>query len=210
MARKRKRRRGLPRRRAPTSGKRKSKLARSLARRPVSKPVRLEDLSPRQLGDYLDSLAVAADARRGYAFGFDAEGRFSRQPVRGVRHAARLLGVPFRKVKRYLGSQLFRDRKGRIQVTPADRLPRPMQIPTSRGDQPIVVRGSRKASLLAKIRIALLAGDETEFERLRNKLRNKRIAGQELPDFRTLQASLDAGAIDPAEMYAAVQAGGRA
>jgi hypothetical protein len=130
--------------------------------------------------------------------------------VRGIRHAARVRKVPFYKVERYVGSQLFRDRKGRIQVTPADRLPRPMPIPTALGDQTFVVRGSRRASLLAKTRIALLVGDETEFERLRNKLKNKRIAGQELPDFRTLQAALDAGAIDPAEMYAAAQPGGRA
>jgi hypothetical protein len=180
----------------------------SLARRPVFKPVRLEDFSPRQLNDYLDSLAVLADARRGYALGLDAEGRFSRLPVRGVRHAARVRKVPFYKVERYVRSELFRDRKGRIRVTPADRLPRPMQIPTVLGDQPIVVRGSRKASLLAKLRIALLSGDEVEFERLRKKIKNQRIAGQELPDFKTLQAALDAGAVDPAEIYAATQGGG--
>lgn len=207
MAHKRRRRPRSRRRKAPRSAGRKNKLTRSAARRPVFKPVRLEDLSPRQLSDYLDSLGVAADARRGYAFGIDAEGQFSRIPVRGLRHAARVLGVPFRKVKRYLGSQLFRDRKGRIQVTPADRLPRPMQIPTALGDQPIVVRGSRMASLLSRLRIALLTGNEAEFETFRRRLKG-RIAGQEIPSFEALQAALDAGAIDPAEMYAAVQGGG--
>jgi hypothetical protein len=172
----------------------------------VPKQVRLEDFFPRQLQDYENSLAVLADARRGCTFGLDAQGKFSRLPVRGVRHAAKLRSVPFYKVERYVGSQFIRDRKGRIQVTTADRLPRPMHIPTALGDRPIVVRGSRKASLLAKLRMALLSGDETEFERLRNKL-NKRIAGQELPDFKTLQAALDAGAVDPAEMYAVVQTG---
>src|ERR1700687_6025984 len=124
-----------------SSGARKlSKPNRSVARRPVSKTVRLEDLSPRQLSDYEDSLTVLAAGRRGYAFGFDAQGRFSRVPVRGVRHAARIIGIPFRKVERYVGSQLFRDRKGRIHVTPADRLPRRMLLPTALGDQPILVR----------------------------------------------------------------------
>jgi hypothetical protein len=180
----------------------------SLARRPIFKPVRLEYLSSRELQDYENSLAVLAAARRGYAFGFDAQRRFSRMPVRGVRHAARIIGIPFRRVERYVGSELFRDRRGRIRVTPADRLPRPMQIPTVLGDQPIVVRGSRRASLLAKLRMALLSGDEVEFERLRKKIKNQRIAGQELPDFKTLQAALDAGAVDPAEIYAATQGGG--
>ena len=184
-----------------------NKLTRSLARRPVSKPVRLADLSPRQLSDYLDSLAALADARRGYAFGLDAEGQFSRLLVRGIRHAARVRKVSFYKIERYVGSQLFRDRKGRIHVTPADRLPRPMTIPTALGDQTFVVRGSRKASLLAAYRIAVLTGDETELQ----KFTGKRVAGQELiTDIRTIQALLDAGAVDPAEMYAAVQAGGRA
>jgi hypothetical protein len=171
----------------------------------ANKPVRLQDLSIRQRSEYRDSVAVLADARRGYAFGFDAQGQFSRIPVRGVRHAAAVRKIPFYKVERYVGSQLFRDRKGRIQVTPADRLPRPMPIPTALGDQTFVVRGSRKASLLAKYRLAILTGDEVELQ----KFKGKKVAGQELiTDIRTIQALLDAGAIDPAEIYAAAQAGG--
>lgn len=206
MATKGKHRHGSPSGRGSTSGARKaSKSKRVLARRPVAKPVRLEDLSPRQRQDYENSLAVLADARRGYAFGLDAEGQFSRLPMRGVRHAAEIRKLPFNKVERYLGSQLFRDRKGRIQVTAADRLPRGMLIPTALGDQPIVVRGSRKASLLAKYRIAILTGDEAELQ----KFNGRRVAGQELiTDIKTIQALLDAGAIDPAEMYAAAQTGG--
>ena len=189
-----------------SSGARKrSKTTRSLSRLPVSKPFRLQDLSPSQLQDYEDSLAVAAAGRRGYAFGFDAEGRFTRIPVRGVRHAARIIGVSFRKVERYVGSQFFRDRKGHIHVTPADRLPRGMLIPTALGDQPIVVRGSRKATLLVAYRLAVLSGDESELQ----KFKGKKVAGYELiTDIRTIQALLDAGAIDPAEMYVAAQAGG--
>lgn len=146
---------------------------------------------------------MLAAARRGYAFGFDAQGRFSRQPVRGVRHAARIMGIPFRKVEHYVGSQLFRDRKGRIQVTPADRLPRPMLIPTALGDQPVLVRGSRKAALLAAYRLAIMTGDEAELQ----KFKGQRVAAHELiTDLGTIQALLDAGAIDPAEMYAATQA----
>jgi len=142
--------------------------------------------------------------RRGYAFGFDAEGQFTRIPVRGVRHAARIIGIPFHKVEASIGSQLFRDRKGRIQVTPADRLPRSMLMPTALGDQPVVVRGSRKASLLVAYRLAVLNGDESELQ----KFKGKKVAGYELIiDIRTIQALLDAGAIDPAEMYAAAQAG---
>jgi hypothetical protein len=146
---------------------------------------------------------VLAAARRGYAFGFDAQGRFSRQPVRGVRHTARIMSIPFRKVEHYVGSQLFRDQKGRIQVTPADRLPRPMLIPTALGDQPVLVRGSRKAALLAAYRRAVMTGDEAEIQ----KFKGLRVAGNELiTDLGTIQALLDAGAIDPAEMYAAAQA----
>jgi hypothetical protein len=172
---------------------------------PKTKAVRLDDLSPRQLSDYEDSLAVLAAARRGYAFGFDTHGQFTRIPLRGVRHAARIIGIPFRKVERYVGSELFRNREGRIQVTSADRLPRPMAIPTALGDQTVVVRGSRKASLLAKYRLAILTGNESELQ----KFNGKRVGGQELiTDIRTIQALLDAGAIDPAEMYAATQAGG--
>jgi len=204
MARKRTSRPGSPRQKALSSGERKNKLSRSEARLPASKPFRLQDLSPSQLQDYEDSLAVAAASRRGYAFGFDGEGRFTRIPVRGVRHAARIIGIPFHKVEASIGSQLFRDRKGRIQVTPADRLPRSMLMPTALGDQPIVVRGSRKASVLAAYRLAVLRGDESELQ----KFKGKKVAGYELIiDIRTIQALLDAGAIDPAEMYAAAQAG---
>ena len=205
MARKRTRRPGSPSRKALSSGERKNKLTRSEARLPASKPFKLQDLSPRQLQDYEDSLAVLSAGRRGYAFGFDAQGRFTRIPVRRVRHAARIIGVPFHKVERYIGSQLVRDSKGRIQVTPADRLPRRMLIPTALGDQPIVVRGSCKATLLVAYRLAVLSGDESELQ----KFKGKKVAGHELiTDIRTIQALLDAGAIDPAEMYAAAQAGG--
>src|SRR6516162_2535017 len=143
MARKRTRRPGSPSRKALSSGERKNKLTRSEARLPASKPFKLQDLSPLQLQDYENSLAVLSAGRRGYAFGFDAQGRFSQVPVRGVRHAARIIGIPFRTVERYIGPVLFRDRKGRIQVTRADRLPRRMLLPTALGDQPILVRGSR-------------------------------------------------------------------
>ena len=146
---------------------------------------------------------MLAAARRGYAFGSDAQGRFSRQQVRGVRHAARIMGVPFNKVEHYVGSQLFRDRKGRIQVTPADRLPRPMLIPTALGNQPALVRGSRKAARLAAYRRAIMTGDEAELQ----KFKGQRVAGYELiTDIGTIQALLDAGAIDSAEMYAVAQA----
>jgi hypothetical protein len=80
-----------------------------------------------------------------------------------------------------------------------------MLLPTALGDQPILVRGSRKASLLAEYRLAVLSGDESELQ----KFQGKKVGGQELiTDIRTIQALLDAGAIDPAEMYAATQAGG--
>jgi hypothetical protein len=205
MARKRARRPGSPRRKAPSSGERKNKLNRGVTGLPASKPVKLQDLSPRQLQDYEDSLAVVAAARRGYALVSDAQGRFSRVPVRGVRRAAQIIGIPFRRVERNVGSALFRDLKGRIQVTPADRAPRRMLIPTALGDLPIVVRGSRKASLLSKYRRAILTGDESELQ----KFKGKKVAGHELiTDIRTIQALLDAGAIDPAEMYAGIQGGG--
>jgi hypothetical protein len=78
-----------------------------------------------------------------------------------------------------------------------------MLITTALGDQPIVVRGSRKASLLAEYRLAVLSGDESKLQ----KFKGKKVAGYELiTDIRTIQALLDAGAIDPAEMYAAIQA----
>jgi hypothetical protein len=205
MARKRARRPGSPRRKAPSSGERKNKLNRGVTGLPASKPAKLQDLSPRQLQDYEDSLAVVAAARRGYALVSDVEGRFSRVPVRGVRHAAQIIGIPFRRVERNVSSALFRDLKGRIQVTPADRVPRRMLIPTALGDLPIVVRGSRKASLLSKYRRAVLTGDESELQ----KFKGKKVAGHELiTDIRTIQALLDAGAIDPAEMYAGIQGGG--
>src|SRR5215469_4147924 len=120
MAHKRTRRPGSPRRKAPSSGDRKNKLDRSVARRAASKQFKLQDFSPLQLQDYENSLAAISAVRRGYAFGFDDQGQFSRVPVRGIRHAARIIGIPFRKLERYIGSVLFRDRKGRIQVTQAD------------------------------------------------------------------------------------------
>jgi hypothetical protein len=206
MARKRTRRPESPSAKGSSSGARKStKPARTIARRGVSTRLKLEELSARQFQEYDDSLNVVAASRRGHVFGLDSQGRFSRITVRGPRHAARIIGIPFRKVERYVSSAFFRDRKGRIQVTPADRLPRRMWLPTALGDQPIVVRGSRKASLLAAYRVAVLTGNETELQRFKGK----RVAGYELiTDVDTIQALLDAGAIDPVEMYAPIPAGG--
>src|SRR5215469_7992698 len=100
MARRRMRRPSSPRRKAQSSGERKNKLGRSKERLPVSKAFQFEDLSAPQLQDYENSLAALSAARRGYGYGVDAQGRFSRVPVRGIRHAARVTGLPFRKVER--------------------------------------------------------------------------------------------------------------
>jgi len=116
--------------------------------------------------------------------------------------------VSLQTLKRYLGSELVRELGGRITATSADRSPRPMPFITALGDSPIMVRGSRAASLLAKHRktvFAFLRGKANEKDLLR--FHGKKVAGHELlTDAQTLLALGHAGAIDTERFYRAIGA----
>lgn len=97
--------------------------------------------------------------------------------------AARENGVTVRTVQQYVGRALVRDRRGgRIRAAKNDRLTRDLMFPSSDGDVPRHIRGSRAATMLSQFfndREKLLRGNLSikDFEA---KWRGVRIAGQEL------------------------------
>jgi hypothetical protein len=118
--------------------------------------------------------------------------------------AARAERTDLRTVRKHLGAEFpTRYRKKQTQQTKPDRRPRDMLIPTARGISPIVVHGSKKATLLGRYMSAVgnyLRTGETdalaEFE-------GQSISGHRLitdPD--TLSSLAQAGALQLDEIYA--------
>ena len=108
-----------------------------------------------------------------------------------------------RTVRKYLGTELRGLAEGRTQPTGADRRKRNMLIPTSLGPAPIVVRGSKQASLLGRYMAAvgkyLQTGDNSALE----EFEGQSIAGHPLiTDPETLSVLAQAGALQLDEIYA--------
>jgi hypothetical protein len=117
--------------------------------------------------------------------------------------AAREEHIDPRTVRKYLGAEL----RGRGRVTKADRRRRDMLIPTTIGNAPVAVRGSKQASQLGRYMSAvskyLRTGDVeglAEFE-------GQSIAGHLLITELDLLSSLaQAGALTLDEIYAVPEA----
>jgi hypothetical protein len=104
----------------------------------------------------------------------------SRTEHKPMREAAAEAGVSYGTAMRYVRSATERDAFGRTVARPADRLFRPMEIPTREGAVLRAVYGSRAASKLGGYEGALdrfLAGDD----RALLPYEGKRVGGVALP-----------------------------
>lgn len=81
--------------------------------------------------------------------------REMRTPGLSLYEAARAVGVDPRTVRRWTNPALQRGSNGRYAAKPSDRLLRLLVIPGPGGSREVAVRGSRKASELAKYAAAV-------------------------------------------------------
>jgi len=104
-----------------------------------------------------------------------------------------------RTVRKYLKAEL----RDRGKATKADRRRRDMLIPTTVGNAPVTVRGSRQASQLGKYMSAVSKYLRTGDGEPLAKFQNQSIGGQALiTDPNTLTVLAEAGALTLDEIYA--------
>ena len=104
-----------------------------------------------------------------------------------------------RTVRKYLKAEL----RDRGKATRADRRRRDMLIPTTVGNAPVTVRGSRQASQLGKYMSAVGKYLRTGDVEALAKFQNQSIGGQSLiTDPNTLTVLAEAGALTLDEIYA--------
>jgi len=117
--------------------------------------------------------------------------------------AAREEHIDPRTVRKHVGVELKRLAEGHIQPTKVDRRKRKMLIPTDQGTTPVVVRGSRQATLLGRYMSAvgqyLRTGDTeklAEFE-------GRSVGGYDLiTDPETLNVLAESGSLQLEAIYA--------
>ena len=108
-----------------------------------------------------------------------------------------------RTVRKYLGVELRGLAKGQIQPTKADRRRRNMLIPTSRGTEPVKIRGSEQASQLGKYMSAVGQYLRTGNTDALDEFEGQSIAGHRLiTDPETLNSLAEAGALQLDTIYA--------
>jgi hypothetical protein len=117
--------------------------------------------------------------------------------------AAREEHIDPRTVRKYLGAELRGLADGQVRPSKADRRRRNMLIPTKQGASPIVVRGSREATLLGRYMSAVGRYLRTGDSDLLGEFEGKSIRGHRLiTDADTLNHLAQAGALQLDEIYA--------
>jgi hypothetical protein len=94
-----------------------------------------------------------------------------------LRKAAKEIGVDPRTVTKLVGSALKKGRGGRYEVEKTDRLLRVMKIPGPKGEEEIVIRGSKQAALLGKYWNAVHKSMDTGDSSALDKFKDKEIKG---------------------------------
>ncbi len=117
--------------------------------------------------------------------------------------AAREEHIDPRTVRKYLGADLRGFTEGQVRPSKADRRRRNMLIPTEQGASPIIVRGSREATLLGRYMSAVGRYLRTGDAELLGEFEGKSIGGHLLiTDTDILNHLAQAGALQLDEIYA--------
>jgi hypothetical protein len=119
-----------------------------------------------------------------------------------LEQAARRAGTTPNTVRRYVGSELDRH-GGRYVASPADRLVRVMNVVARDvGQVPVIVHGSRQATLIAEHQIAIGRFLATGDEGVLRPFVGKRVAGLELEtDPQTLKSLGEAHRLEFEDIY---------
>jgi hypothetical protein len=88
-----------------------------------------------------------------------------------LRAAARAWETDPKTVRRFVGSAIRKDGRGRYQARAFDRIPRTLNFPTENGTIPLTVRDSRTASRIGKYLNAVRnrSGDTSSLHPFKNK-----------------------------------------
>lgn len=108
---------------------------------------------------------------------------------------------------KYLGPALYAGLDGRVHATKSDRLTRQILFPSSSGDIPTAVRGSRAASKLSEFfnDRGKLLGHKLSAQDFEAKWRGVRIAGKEIfADAATIFLRADFGDVKIDDLYGSV------
>jgi hypothetical protein len=178
---------------------------RKSSRRRRSKPISKNGSAKRNSISRSFLEALTGKAEDAYRRALDAIAMKRRDPKISLSKAARARGTTIPTIRKYAGSAI-EVRSGRIDVTLADRLPRPMRILTPQGEFIVRTTSSRTASRIGEhnnaIRIYVLTGDTSELKRFEGKI--VRSGGKTYgfaTDKRTLDKFARAGAIHVIDIY---------
>lgn len=90
-----------------------------------------------------------------------------------LNEAAREVGIRPETVRRYAGSALHKNKRGKYKVRRSDTMLRPLVIPAAGGLLEIITRDSRSASLASRyadaVKTFLDTGDESELREFRGQ-----------------------------------------
>lgn len=118
------------------------------------------------------------------------------------RKAEKLAHSKIANSQKYLGSTIRRNRRGKIIVTPADRLYRRMTVISPDGTVTVEVRGSRAASLIGRHHNAVQDFIATRDPAVLRDFRGKSVGGHELATDPTLLRRLGReGELDFPDVY---------
>jgi len=193
MARKRTRRSRSPRRKAPTSGERKNRLAKLAISRSRIERKPYDRLTAREKATRERALSLLSDLRRGEESYGDLLRKYR---------------LDTRTAHRYLGRNLLGGTGGKpVRASNADSLVRELLFPTSFGDVPVRIRSSRDATKLSEFLHDRdkLVHDKLSADEFEAKWSGVRVAGQEIfAEASAIFQMANAGELKVGNLYASM------
>jgi hypothetical protein len=151
---------------------------------------------------HLEALSnVKGDA---YRRALDAVGLKRRNPSLSVSKAAKASGTTLRTMRKHVAPALSKTGR-RLDVTPRDRLTRPMRMLTPRGEVAVITKDSRTATTISEHYNALrnLKQNPTALNRFKGKvIRSGGISHEFATDIDNVNRLIRAGAVHFLDIYA--------
>ncbi|HVA27969.1 MAG TPA: hypothetical protein VNF68_07295 [Candidatus Baltobacteraceae bacterium] len=153
---------------------------------------------------YLQATSRAKEDARRRAL--DAVATKRQNPALSMTAATRQSGTTLKTARKYAG-QALAVRSGRLDVTPSDRLKRPMRMLTPKGEVVVVTTSSRAASRIGRynnaVRQYLVTGDPEPLKPFSGKaIRSGGERYEFVTDRRTLDKLARAGVVHFLDIYA--------